>query len=104
MTEDVVIRLLRDLDSEWQEDVRGASHALAAIGETAMIPLLRSIEEGGERLRRNAALVLKQMHALEALPHLITLLGGGRSLGRKQRDPFGCVGLVDGRESMGRRL
>jgi len=98
MTEDVVIRLLRDLDSEWQEDVRGASHALAAIGETAMIPLLRSIEEGGERLRRNAALVLKQMHALEALPHLITLLGGaGASVENKEILLDVLVSLMEGK-------
>ncbi|MCB9639257.1 MAG: HEAT repeat domain-containing protein [Myxococcales bacterium] len=74
MTDDIVARLLGDLDSEWQEDVRGATHALAAIGEPAIVPILRSIEQGGERLRRNAALVLKQMHAMEALPHLISLL------------------------------
>lgn len=102
MTEDVVIRLLRDLDSEWQEDVRGASHALAAIGETAMIPLLRSIEEGGERLRRNAALVLKQMHALEALPHLISLLGrAGASAENKEILLDVLVSLIEGKEWAG---
>ena len=71
---DVIVQLLEDLRSDWQEDVRGATHALAALGEEAITPLLRAIQEGEIAFRRNAALVLKQMHAREALPPLIALL------------------------------
>lgn len=74
MTDDLISRLMEDLTSEWQEEVQSATHALASLGQSVVLPLLDAIEGKNPTLRKHAALVLEQLQPQEALPPLIELL------------------------------
>lgn len=74
MTDDLISRLMEDLNSEWPEEVQSATHAIASLGQPVVLPLLDAIEGHNPTLRRHAALVLEQLQPQEALPPLIDLL------------------------------
>ncbi|HAA53138.1 MAG TPA: hypothetical protein DCE42_00185 [Myxococcales bacterium] len=91
MTDELIIRLIEDLDRPWQTEVQSTIHALASMGPTVVPPLVRAIENGGAQLGHHAALVLHQMKAREALPSLIELLRDGHIHKENQAALIGIV-------------
>ncbi len=78
MTDDLIVRLMEDLDGPWEEETRKTIHALASMGQIVVLPLLRAIEKNHTYLTQHAAQVLSHMQAHEALPHLIELIEENR--------------------------
>ena len=74
MHQELIEKLMHDLESEWSDNVRSAAHALASLGQPALAPLLKTFQQENEALRRHAAIVLKQMSPSDTMPVLLELL------------------------------
>lgn len=71
MKQELIDKLIHDLEGEWTEDVRSAVHALVSLGPSILVPLLRAFEQGDAYLKANTAHVLKQMQPDDTLPMLV---------------------------------
>ncbi len=80
MNQELIEKLMQDLESEWSDNVRSAAHALASLGQPALGPLLKAFEQENEALRCHAAIVLKQMQPHDIIPILLELLESERTL------------------------
>lgn len=79
MDQELIKKLIHDLEGQWPEHVRSASHALVSIGQPVLAPLLRAFSQrngasSSDIFRSNAVEVLKQMQPDETLPSLLELL------------------------------
>lgn len=73
MTEDLLARLMDDLDSEWSEDTRNIQFVLSSVGTRAIVHLLELIETGTALQKKNALHILKELKSPDTLPHLLEI-------------------------------